>query len=256
MCGAAPKLIVGYSPLNHAFVDCDCGMQTALKDTGEEVTAMWNRRSPTPQADAAPIIGQHDISTSTGGRAYIAEFFAKRLRRHDFQRYIEERLAADFACALAGYLSEHVAAIAAGGAQEPVAQWQSRPLKSNHEWINLDEADAKRIAERHSDIYEVRALYAAPLPRVAATVASPVDSLVSFHAEQLEGNPYCYFELAYTRQTGWMAWITDRPAQGEPGTAAYAKSRKVIVRGQGETAQEACADALSLIAAASNGDQA
>jgi hypothetical protein len=64
-------------------------------------------------------IGQHDLSTSAGGRAFLAEFFATHLRRHDFQRYIEERLAADFACALAGYLSENVAAIAAGGAQAP-----------------------------------------------------------------------------------------------------------------------------------------
>jgi hypothetical protein len=66
-------------------------------------------------------IGQHDLSTSAGGRAFLAEFFATHLRRHDFQRYIEERLAADFACALAGYLSEHDAAIAAGGAQETAA---------------------------------------------------------------------------------------------------------------------------------------
>ncbi|KWK79401.1 hypothetical protein WM16_07605 [Burkholderia ubonensis] len=61
-------------------------------------------------ADAGEPIGQHDLSTSTGGRAYIAEFFAKRLRRHDFGSYIAEWLAADFACALAQYLSEHDAA--------------------------------------------------------------------------------------------------------------------------------------------------
>jgi hypothetical protein len=166
----------------------------------------YERVNTTPQADAAPIIGQHDISTSTGGRAYIAEFFAKRLRRHDFQRYIEERLAADFACALAGYLSEHVAAIAAGGAQEPVAQWQSRPLKSNHEWINLDEADAKRIAERHSDIYEVRALYAAPLPRVAATVQDErtafklLAALLDILDDEQNNAPEhrCYVEGAWT----------------------------------------------------------
>jgi hypothetical protein len=74
--------------------------------------------------------------------------------------------------------------------------------------------------------------------------------LVAFHAEQLDSNPYCYFELAYTRSTAWMAWITDRPAQGEPGTAAHAKSRKVIVRGQGDTPTEACQDALNALNAA------
>lgn len=71
--------------------------------------------------------------------------------------------------------------------------------------------------------------------------------LTAFHAEQLDSNPYCYFELAYTRMTGWMAWITDRPAKGEPGTAEYAKSRKVIVRGQADTAIEACEDALAAL---------
>jgi hypothetical protein len=82
--------------------------------------------------------------------------------------------------------------------------------------------------------------------------------LIAFHAEQLDSNPYCYFELAYTRMTGWMAWITDRPAKGEPGTAEYAKSRKVIARGLGETPIEACSDALAAIAApaSSAGDQA
>ncbi|HEX7907312.1 MAG TPA: hypothetical protein VF534_04370 [Paraburkholderia sp.] len=77
----------------------------------------------------------------------------------------------------------------------------------------------------------------------------PFTRLVALHSQQLDSNPHCYFELAYTRTTGWMAWITDRPAQGEPGTAEYAKSRKVIVRGQADTAIEACADALAALAA-------
>ncbi|VVD91350.1 hypothetical protein PCO31110_01636 [Pandoraea communis] len=61
-------------------------------------------------ADPPQAIGDHDIRTSTGGRAFVAEFFARRLKRHDFGRYIKERLAADFACALAKYLSEMDAA--------------------------------------------------------------------------------------------------------------------------------------------------
>lgn len=91
--------------------------------------------------------------------------------------------------------------------------------------------------------------------QVEAVRADPVSRLLEFHGEQLSSNPYCYFELAYTRQTDWMAWITDRPAQGEPGTAAYARSRKVTVRGQGSTAQDACADALAALAAASGGEK-
>ncbi|WP_196786292.1 hypothetical protein [Burkholderia vietnamiensis] len=62
------------------------------------------------QAAEAMAISDHDLSTSAGGRGYIAEFFAKRLRRHDFGRYIHERLAADFACALAQYLRDRDAA--------------------------------------------------------------------------------------------------------------------------------------------------
>ncbi|KWK48040.1 hypothetical protein WT81_05020 [Burkholderia stagnalis] len=81
-------------------------------------------------ADAGEPIGQHDLSTSTGGRAYIAEFFAKRLRRHDFGSYIAEWLAADFACALAQYLSEHDAASRA----EPRAELPRFPTMLRKMW--------------------------------------------------------------------------------------------------------------------------
>jgi hypothetical protein len=118
----------------------------------------WNRRA-TPQVETAPSIGQQDLSTSEGGRAYIAEFFATRLRRHDFQRYIEERLAADFACALAGYLSEHVAAIAAGGAQE--ARYE---VSAGSKWTAVTQAQYEAWSgEKRIATYTV-------LPRVAATV--------------------------------------------------------------------------------------
>ncbi|WP_069357844.1 hypothetical protein [Burkholderia cenocepacia] len=72
--------------------------------------------------DAQPAIGQHDLSTSDGGRSYVAEFFAKRLRRHDFGRYITEQLAADFACALARYLSERDIARIADDARDKAHQ--------------------------------------------------------------------------------------------------------------------------------------
>lgn len=57
-----------------------------------------------PAAQPADAITGHDLRTSEGGRGYVAEYFAKRLRRHDFSRYIAEHLAADFACALARHL--------------------------------------------------------------------------------------------------------------------------------------------------------
>lgn len=47
----------------------------------------------------------HNLDTSEGARAYVAQFFANELRRHDFRTYITTRLAADFACALAKHLA-------------------------------------------------------------------------------------------------------------------------------------------------------
>jgi hypothetical protein len=45
------------------------------------------------------------LSTSDGARCYIAHFFAREMRRHDFATYIATELAADFACALAQHLA-------------------------------------------------------------------------------------------------------------------------------------------------------
>ncbi len=50
-------------------------------------------------------VTSHNLDTSEGARAYVAEFFASQLRRHDFRAYITTRLAADFACALAKHLA-------------------------------------------------------------------------------------------------------------------------------------------------------
>jgi hypothetical protein len=66
----------------------------------------------------------HDLSTSSGGRAYIAEYFATQLRRHDFARYINSTLAADFACVLAQHLSKLRAEGVHAG--EPVADTAER----------------------------------------------------------------------------------------------------------------------------------
>ena len=58
--------------------------------------------TPAPAQEA----GAHDLRTSAGGRAYVADYFAKQIGRHDFARYITNTLAADFACALAQHLSK------------------------------------------------------------------------------------------------------------------------------------------------------
>ncbi len=91
--------------------------QQALRDGGASASsvrpfsiALGRIGAVLSMAAEAVAIGDHDLSTSAGGRDYIAEFFAKRLCRHDFGRYIHERLAADFACALAQYLRDREAA--------------------------------------------------------------------------------------------------------------------------------------------------
>lgn len=65
-----------------------------------------------------------------------------------------------------------------------------------------------------------------------------LNQLLELHAELLEENPYCYFELAYTRQTMWMAWICSNAREQDP-------NRKIIAKGQGSTPEEACKDAIA-----------
>ncbi len=68
----------------------------------------------------------------------------------------------------------------------------------------------------------------------------PLRALITQHAALLEQNEHAYFELCYHRATGWMAWITDKPMCMPPIVNA---DRKVLARGQGETPDQACADA-------------
>ena len=83
-----------------------------------------------------------------------------------------------------------------------------------------------------------RAALAATQP--AAQGMDAIRALISQHGKELEHNHYAYFELAYTRQTGWMAWITDKPLCMPP---VVNPDRKVLAQGQGDTADEACRDA-------------
>ncbi|QPS09606.1 hypothetical protein I6G66_06170 [Delftia acidovorans] len=99
-------------------------------------------------------------------------------------------------------------------------------------WFAWGVADAERA---HGITAAAPQAPAAP----AVDALAPVQALLDVHAELLDANPYAYFELAYTRQTGWMAWITDKPFHGP----VINPDRKVLARGQGDTASEACAAA-------------
>ena len=66
---------------------------------------------------------------------------------------------------------------------------------------------------------------------------SNVSKVLEIHAEMLQTNHYCYFELAYTRYTEWMVWICSNSRELDP-------NRKVLLQGQGSTPEEACEIAL------------
>lgn len=89
-------------------------------------------------------------------------------------------------------------------------------------------------------------------PQAQADARDAIRELIAKHRAELEHNDYAYFELAYTRRTGWMAWITDKPLNGGP---VINPDRKVLARGQGDTPEEACADAIAA-QAAQQGDAA
>lgn len=65
-----------------------------------------------------------------------------------------------------------------------------------------------------------------------------VEKLIALHTALLEENPYCYFELAYTRTTMWMAWLCTNAREADP-------DRVVLANGQGETPEAAAALALA-----------
>jgi len=120
--------------------------------------------------------------------------------------------------------------------------------KFGHAYTVWDENRCRFVWDLTQELW--LAWQAARASSAAAQQSDPIRGLLQAHEDLIEqGENYAYFELAYTRRTGWMAWLTDRPASGEPGTAEYAKSRKVIARGQGDSAEEACQDALDVMAA-------
>lgn len=89
--------------------------------------------------------------------------------------------------------------------------------------------------------WQARAALAATQP--AAQGMDAIRALIAQHSNELERNHYAYFELAYTRRTGWMVWITDKPAFRE--SVLVNPDRKVLASGQGDTPEAACAAALA-----------
>ena len=89
---------------------------------GYEVRYLY--AAPQPAAPAQPVAPAFDVSTTAGGRGYVAWLFSSVLRRYDFHDYINNVLAADFACALAKWLST---------APQPAAQ-AAAPAQAGEPW--------------------------------------------------------------------------------------------------------------------------
>lgn len=106
-------------------------------------------------------------------------------------------------------------------------------------WLqeNIDDTDTVRPSKEKVDAYFAVWLARAMLA-AAPQGADPIKRLIAMHNELLGEYPYCYFELAYTRRTDWMAWLCTKPREDDP-------ERKVLACGQGLTAEEACAEAIS-----------
>lgn len=68
-------------------------------------------------------------------------------------------------------------------------------------------------------------------------MTSNLQQLIQLHSALVEQNPYCYFELAYTRQTNWMAWLCSKPREDDP-------NRQVLAKGQGDNPEQAAESAL------------
>jgi hypothetical protein len=126
-----------------------------------------------------------------------------------------------------------------GGKGEAVA-WRYFDGEGNYEYRDEPPSESSVY---HAAIYgrKFEPLYlAAPQAECAPRADAEKDAiraLVALHAQQLENNPYAYFELAYTRYTGWMAWLCSNSRDDDP-------NRKVIAKGQGDTPEAACAAAI------------
>ena len=70
------------------------------------------------------------------------------------------------------------------------------------------------------------------------TEQTNLSKVLVIHEFLLDSNPYCYFELAYTRTTEWMVFICTNAREQDP-------NRKVLLQGQGSTPEEACENALA-----------
>ena len=221
----------------------DC--KTCPVSTGTHKPAEAVHQIDEPQADALLELAAYRF-TVTNREARIAELEKEN-------SYLNN------ACA---ELEAQLEAIGAGGVEplrKPAAAPQEEAIaeivSASHDQAEFGERAINFLRDFQHLEYGTK-LYPAPQAVQAATqpAAQGMDAiraLIAQHGKELERNHYAYFELAYTRRTGWMVWITDKPAFRE--SVLVNPDRKVLARGQGDTPEAACADALA--AQAKQGEQ-
>ncbi|WP_159918355.1 hypothetical protein [Pantoea sp. 18069] len=104
-----------------------------------------------------PVAPDFDLRTSKGGRGYVAWYFANELKRHDFTRYINDTLAADFACVLANRLQalratpgQWLHQIAAPPVYAPLKLEEVRDLTAMHAGAPWSEEAARDLRDYRS----------------------------------------------------------------------------------------------------------
>lgn len=86
-------------------------------------------------------------------------------------------------------------------------------------------------------IDHVRAAWMGWQKRAQLAHRRPIDMLVAAHAQAISENPYAYLEIAYSRSTGWMAWLCTNVITRD-------KNRRVLACGSGGNVDQACLNAV------------
>jgi Lar family restriction alleviation protein len=155
----------------------------------QDAIAAWNDRATTPQADAAP-------SEDDAWESYLAE-----------QKLI---IGMPGLHARPSFIAGYRAAIAAGGAQEAIYQ-----VIVGEKWVDSTAAEYAAVSN------EKRIVYAAPLPREAATVWQPIETAPKTGRTLLLG----YLNSAGKWRTVRGQWMSEvyiseqweEPDDAEPG---------------------------------------
>ncbi|MDN7609862.1 hypothetical protein QZM28_24495 [Burkholderia multivorans] len=140
---------------------------------GWEAAIMWQRRARAASANETGAEGAEPMAIPAGWKLVrVNEHFdalIAALERAESKGYLPETMREEWENF--AYDENVTASPPPAQAAELVAQWQSR-LKDRSSpvvdhWVNISPDGAKTLMEKYANVYEVRALYAAPQPAQA-----------------------------------------------------------------------------------------